>query len=303
MIASVLGIDFASVDGNHDPDLVVAHADGLRVVGIRRSYVWFDNHKKAWQLSPDPCYQLYAALARAAGITVIPYYFPAFAKGAPSPAEQVAAFKAAGGEIIPGVDLPPCLDVEWGSGGFAALGQTRAEVLALILEHVDCLKKEWGTSSIYTSYNQWYDLGSPPVPELAGSMLWLKTAYRLRAGQPVDTEPPRDPHVGDVDSDTKGFYAVPEPWSATGWRLQQYQGDALGFPGFDSTVDMNRFRLSSLGDAGPHVADLQRRLAVAITGVFDDDTDVAVRAFQADKKLVVDGVVGPSTFAAVAWHR
>jgi len=301
MIPSVLGIDFASVDGNHEPDFGTAYADGLRVVGIRRSYAWFDNHKQAWQLSLDPCYERYAAHARTAGITVIPYYFPSFATNAPSAAEQVAAFTVAGGEIIPRVDLPPCLDVEWGSGGFAALGQSRADVLALILEHVACMKQEWGASSIYTSYNQWYDLGSPSVPELAGSMLWLKTAYRLRAKQPVDTEPPRDPHVGDAASDPKGFYAVPEPWAKTGWRIQQYQGDALGFPGFDETIDMNRFRLSSLGDVGPHVTDLQRRLAVPTTGVFDHDTDVAVRALQADRELAVDGIVGPTTFAAVAW--
>lgn len=300
MISSVLGIDFASVDGNHEPDFGTAYANGLRVVGIRRSYAWLSNNK-AWQLSADPCYERYAARARTAGITVIPYYFPSFANGAPTPADQVAAFKAAGGNIIPGVDLPPCLDVEWGSGGFTALGQSRADVLALILEHVACLNQEWGASSIYTSYNQWYDLGSPPAPELAGSMLWLKTAYRLRANQPVDKVLPRDPHVGCAASDSKGFYQVPEPWAATGWRLQQYQGDALGFPGFDHTVDMNRCRLSSLGDTGPHVADLQRRLAVAITGDFDAATELAVRARQAAKRLTVDGVVGPSTFAAVAW--
>lgn len=55
---------------------------------------------------------------------------------------------------------------------------------------------------------------------------------------------------------------------------------------------------------GEEVSDLQRNLSVlgyplAVTGVFDDTTYVAVRQFQQDQGLTVDGIVGPETSAAI----
>jgi peptidoglycan hydrolase-like protein with peptidoglycan-binding domain len=60
----------------------------------------------------------------------------------------------------------------------------------------------------------------------------------------------------------------------------------------------------SLGDRGPEVVAVQRRLkelgsAVAIDGIFGLGTRAAVVAFQADKGLTPDGVVGPRTRAAL----
>ncbi|NDK90145.1 N-acetylmuramoyl-L-alanine amidase [Gordonia desulfuricans] len=69
--------------------------------------------------------------------------------------------------------------------------------------------------------------------------------------------------------------------------------------------------LFRLGDQGPAVAEIRTILAgqgllattggrhaahVPATDVFDDDTDHAVRAFQQQRGLIVDGVVGPSTY-------
>lgn len=59
------------------------------------------------------------------------------------------------------------------------------------------------------------------------------------------------------------------------------------------------------GDVGEPVALLQRRLAragypVAETSIYDRVTENAVKALQASKGLVVDGIAGPKTFTALA---
>lgn len=67
-----------------------------------------------------------------------------------------------------------------------------------------------------------------------------------------------------------------------------------------------------IGSTGPQVAELQRRLKaayaayaghLAVDGDFGPLTDAAVREFQRRSKLVVDGVVGPQTAAALKLKR
>jgi N-acetylmuramoyl-L-alanine amidase len=61
-----------------------------------------------------------------------------------------------------------------------------------------------------------------------------------------------------------------------------------------------------LGDAGPEIRDIQQRLAALglhidadeLDGGFGPSTDTAVRGFQAERSLRVDGLVGPDT-----WHH
>lgn len=65
------------------------------------------------------------------------------------------------------------------------------------------------------------------------------------------------------------------------------------FPGF-----------CSLGSTGIAVSQTQKRLAdrgwnVEVDGVFGSGTDKAIRAFQAEKGLEVDGAVGPATWEAL----
>lgn len=55
-------------------------------------------------------------------------------------------------------------------------------------------------------------------------------------------------------------------------------------------------RLGSTGDA---VREVQTRMAIPVTGVFDDATDAAVRQFQTAKGLEVDGIVGRATWTAL----
>ncbi|HWI33564.1 MAG TPA: peptidoglycan-binding protein, partial [Lapillicoccus sp.] len=73
--------------------------------------------------------------------------------------------------------------------------------------------------------------------------------------------------------------------------------------------------LARLGYRGPAVRDLRESLTAAgalPTGdgfgskgddvfdeVFDEELDAAVRSFQQDRGLLVDGIVGPWTFAAL----
>ena len=61
-----------------------------------------------------------------------------------------------------------------------------------------------------------------------------------------------------------------------------------------------------LGDEGIFVSNLQTLLYTLgylrsdnITGTFDYPTEHAVKTFQADKGLLIDGIVGPETWAAI----
>lgn len=54
-----------------------------------------------------------------------------------------------------------------------------------------------------------------------------------------------------------------------------------------------------LGDSGPAVVGLQKLLGITPSGVFDVATDEAVRAFQASRNLVVDGIVGSHTWGVL----
>lgn len=59
------------------------------------------------------------------------------------------------------------------------------------------------------------------------------------------------------------------------------------------------------GMRGKAVVELQQALVdqeyeLDVDGVFGDETDAAVREFQADNELDVDGIVGPDTWAALA---
>jgi chitosanase len=63
-------------------------------------------------------------------------------------------------------------------------------------------------------------------------------------------------------------------------------------------------KLATPALTGPDVTWLQQRLTlagihVASTGIFDQDTDTAVRAFQAAHDLTADGIVGPATRTAL----
>jgi len=57
------------------------------------------------------------------------------------------------------------------------------------------------------------------------------------------------------------------------------------------------------GDTGNVVELVQYQLGMVPTGEFDDATLNAVKAFQEEQGLTVDGVVGPKTHQALGTHR
>lgn len=234
------------------------------------------------------------------------YVFPDFRPNADPAKVQIdhaaAALDAAGG-LKPG-DLAPGFDTEFGG---KPPPRSPAGIARFLEEFVTAMKDRWGCWSInYTSARVWDGtdvdcLRAPPSWISRKCPLWVKTGYRLQARQPLDTQPPT------------GRPKIPVAWTSKdspGAFIQQYQGDALHVPGFLGTVDVNRFlnlnrKNATPADAG-RVAWMQSGLVVlgeplrgpiAASGVWDNDTDHALAAFQTSKGLDPDMDVGPKTFA------
>lgn len=290
------GVDTAEVDGNVAPDYAKARDEG----GIAFTYL-----RKCEHVYPDSYYPRDSARARAAGLAVGAYLMPCWAKTAVTPRAQVQAFKVAPGTIVAGHDLPPALDVESGlRGGFAATGHSSAELVELLRQFVLEMQDVFGCDPvIYSAYTQWYDLGLPAAPWASDCPLWVKTAYPVPARSPVYQGPVVEPHVGDTASDPRSLHQIPGPWTRSGWLFHQFQGDALGLPGFSATVDVDAFHAMTLGDKGPHVMWLQRRVRVADDGDFGPMTQAAVKASQRKAGLPETGAVDLATFCAIAWGK
>lgn len=286
-----LGIDIASVDKNKHIDWAAARASGCQYAVMRGTYI-------TWA---DPTWSREADRARAEGLTVGPYLFPVMNRDAPEPEAQVAAFRHAVGPLS-NKDLPPAFDVEF-RHGIAATGRTRRQLLEWIRAAVAALKGTYGVPPIlYTSARVWdgedtdaldVDGLGVPTPELVECPLWL-ARYPYKEDIEAVTRP--------ATVDSLQLPPVPKAWvDATNVWIHQYQGDARKLPGFDSTVDLNRFFHLTRGAKGERVRWLQRKLAISVDGDFGVDTHEAVIRFQHEHELVADGIVGPKTFARLCW--
>lgn len=290
---TILGIDYASVDGNKPPDLAKAKKTGMAYAIVRATY----------GLTRDGAFQRDWVPLRKAGIVRGAYMFPVMHKSrAPEP--QVAAFVAsitAAGGILPGVDLPPVLDVEFPKG-IQATGMTRLQCLDWVHRAASLLEDTFECLPIlYTSARVWdgqdedsLDADRIPVPDLVDCPLWLaRYPYKLRIAshhRPEERDglkiPPVPVQLGDAR----------DVW------FHQYQGDAKGFPGFSSTVDLNRFfPLSRSATPNERARWVQRKLGLKVDGIWGPRTEAAVRKFQTAALLADDGVIDPKTFAALAW--
>lgn len=303
----IIGLDYASVDGNLPPDFVKARAAGAEFIYMRAYQQLISKDL------PDPHYARDAENARKAGLVVGAYLFPSYNVRAVSPRDQVARFKkaVANGKVVIDKDLPPALDVEVKDCDWKATGRTQRELVAVTEQFVREMQNAFGVNPvIYTSYHQWWGLGYPVPAWAVECPLWIKTAYRLAAKTPVDQVMPRDPHVGyDRLKDPRNNHRVPDAWAKSGWFFQQFQGDAIGFPGFSKTFDVNRFNVARRGTNAPHVGWMQRRLnkklATASSLVEDGDfarkTEAALVQFQTSRGLPSTGELDVRTFASLAW--
>jgi hypothetical protein len=66
-----------------------------------------------------------------------------------------------------------------------------------------------------------------------------------------------------------------------------------------SVVSVNPFKLIKPGEESDRVKLLQKSIGTEQTGVYDKETVKAVKAFQKENKLRVDGIVGPQTYTKI----
>jgi len=87
----------------------------------------------------------------------------------------------------------------------------------------------------------------------------------------------------------------------TRWNLPMFSGSAPARqPGGRSSGVGKSGSLPTIrrGSRGDYVAYVQRYLCVNADGIFGQNTEAAVRRYQAQQRLAVDGIVGPNT-----WQR
>lgn len=279
----VLGIDVADVDDNRQADWMQAKTRGA---------VSFAFVRASQSTYVDKAFEDAWPKLRAAGITRGAYMFLEFPrKGVrvADPDKQAQTCIDTIGNLEKS-DLPPALDVEFPNHGIAGTGMTADEALAWVRVAWRTLRSAYNTVPIiYTSGRVWHEeLGDIVAPDLVESPLWL-AHYACGEKQP----PMNDTGISPPP--------VPRPWGDA-WMIHQYQGDAVGFPGFSSTVDLNRFNLLKQDAQGDAVTWVQRKLRMTASGAFDAETVAKVRAFQNSQGLAADGVIGSKTFAALCWQ-
>ncbi len=291
------GIDYAGVDSNRPPNFSALKGAGASFCFIRASYAFHIPVHNAWIVQGDPTFSRDWEPLKASGLIRGAYMFPVI-QAAQSATEQAEIFKhavdAAGG-LRPGIDFPPCLDIEFPGKGIDDTGLDRAGVLAWLSSVTTQLTRLFGCPPLlYTSGRVWNDtdadcLGNPPAPlSMAPCPLWL-ARYTYKTRLPAVLPPPEGPPP-----------PVPGPWGdSDNYWFHQDQGDALGVPGFSSTVDISRFNSGPLH--GDRARWVQRRLNVSADGSFGPQSLAALRTFQSTHGLIADGIVGPKTFCALAW--
>lgn len=287
----IFGVDCADVESGKKTGWGTAKALGpISFAIIRASY----------GSTPDVSFKTSWPAIKAIGLTRGAYLFLRFPKkGAaapPDPDVQAAAFCKLVGPLDR-TDLPVTIDLEFPGNGISDTGLTARQAL-------DWMRAAWKTvvaayhvpPIIYTSARVWQeDLGNIAAPDLVDSPLWLARYFYASKTTAV-----RDPSALSSHLDPP----IPPPWGgATNWWIHQYQGDAIGMPGFNATVDLNRFNVMLKGATGDRVTWVQRKLGTSETGKFDAALNAKVIAFQQANGLDVDGIIGPQTFAALCWAK
>jgi peptidoglycan hydrolase-like protein with peptidoglycan-binding domain len=277
---ATIGIDIASIDGNATPDWTIARQQGhLQFVGLRA----------AEGLTPDTWYPTYRRQLDAIGVPHFPYLLLTANLDTPENQAQKAL------DVVGTLNshyFPLALDVEGSRRGLTA-----DQWLGWIIRAKRVIKETIGVPPLlYSSRTYWVDpagLNNLPAPELTECLGWWKF-WQLPPNSPANYDPTSINQLPPPP--------IPPPWQ-TQFGIHQYQGDALHYPGFKSTVDLNRLHVQRQGDAGDGVKWIQQRLpALVVDGVFGPKTDNAVKTFQTQKKITVDGIVGLETLQLLAWE-
>jgi GH25 family lysozyme M1 (1,4-beta-N-acetylmuramidase) len=305
MTKTILGIDYAGVDAPKPPNFATMKKAGMEFAILRATY----------GITKDSIFQRDWKKLKEAGVTRGAYMFPVIKKGR-EPEPQIAVFaqaiKKAGG-LEPGIDLPPVFDVEFAKG-IKSSGMTRLECLDWVHRALLKLEDTFGVlPMIYTSARVWdgedddsLDADRVPLPDLVDCPLWLaRYPYKIRIASH------HLPHQRD------GLRIPPVPkqlGDATDVWIHQYQGDAVGFPGISSWVDLNRFFPISQATAvkgAERVKWIQRKLnnwaraleepELKVDGDWGPKTESALREFQSLHKIPGTGIVDVRTFCALSW--
>lgn len=297
----MIGVDYASVDGNAPPDFNAARTAGTRFAVPRAVY----GRSVQGQTYPgpfrDPVFARDAQRIRDAGLTLGAYLFLCVPKKSvkttPTPEEQVEALVNYA-KLAPG-DFPHFVDVEEQSDLLHP-----AEYYDWVLRACRAVRSAIGTwPGIYTSQRVWTEyLQGHPAGELIDCPLWIAKPWPL---------PVRSPAMLDGAPKYQPYYVT--PWGNQ-WLHYQYQGDATGWPGFSSTVDGNRFNVMQRGLMDSDgVKYIQRKLntylldprhnitPLVVDGDFGEKTEIALKSFQTTKKITADGIYGAKSHAYLAW--
>ena len=280
-----LGVDYASVDNDASPDLDAAKQAGCSFAFVRGTYA-------GWA---DPTASRDRDRIRAAGLMFGAYLFPVMTKTAPAPEEQVAAFVLAAG-LDRARDFAPVIDLEW-PGGIAKTGHSRSEIADWIGRAIAALHAAYGCLPIVYSSTRVLmgsdddALAGAAQHAIDGCPLWLaRYPYKTR---------------GEAKDELVNYERLSIPPTPSGdpdgWWMHQFGGDALRFPGFTSTVDLDRYNPLASGAKGLRVSWLQQRVGCPVDGAFGPATEMAVRAFQESRGRVPSGAVDVATFAALSW--
>lgn len=267
-------VDYALVDGNAPPDCAKAVAFGARTAIIRAAWGYHGAAHVDRTIARD------ATAWRAAGAQVGAYLFLDYDTDPIAQADTCHMAYAR----QPG-DFPVALDLET---DVPPPGTTAASRVAFAERALARLQQHYGQHGvwIYTSLQQWLDhFGDLDSPALGACPLWIKTPYAWKARNP--------PKLADVGP----LGALPRPWRRAGspgaW-MQQFQGDALGWPGCSSTVDLSVFLPYSGTPGDARSAWLAQRIGTA-----QPLTVAALQTWQRSQGLTSDGIAGPRTFAAL----
>lgn len=180
---------------------------------------------------------------------------------------------------------------------------------------IDAYRKAGGiTHLLYLPHWYWLQMGAPDLKPLRDrGMLLVSSSYPMAGGYP-----------GDHASGWSAYGGMsPVIWQYT--SSQALHGQRVDYNAYRGTLPqleslVRTGRLASggpvmpasvlhLGSQGADVVLLQDKLSgshlpgvrgIAVDGVFGQQTETAVRNFQALEGLTVDGIVGPATWAA-AW--